>query len=133
MRFKTLTEAPKWANYLDCLEFDEDGKFLTRLYDKRDDFGFPIVNFPYLSSNILESPTYGVIVSQLIRYARGCSKYNYFLFRGSILVSKLLKQRYSSRKLQIFRTLYGSDIDLVRKRDTSVSHMLKGLFTNCDI
>ena len=41
-------------NYLDLrLEFDEDGKLYTRLCDKRDDFDFAIVNFPYLSSNIL--------------------------------------------------------------------------------
>ena len=33
---------------------------------------FSIVNLPYLSSNIPESPAYGV-VSQLIRNARGCS------------------------------------------------------------
>ena len=39
-----------------------------RPYDKRDDFDFPIVNFPYLSSNIPESPAYGVFVSQLISY-----------------------------------------------------------------
>ena len=64
----------------------------TRLYDKRDDFDFPIVNFPYLSSNIPESPAYSVFVSQLVRYARVCSKYEDFLFRGSILVSKLLKR-----------------------------------------
>ena len=37
---------------------------------------FPIVNFPYLSSNIPESPAYGVFVSQLIRYARVCSKFS---------------------------------------------------------
>ena len=45
----------------------------TRLYmyDKRDDFDFPTANFPYLSSNIPESPPYGVFVSQLIRYDRG--------------------------------------------------------------
>ena len=70
------------------------------VYDKRDDFDFPIVNFPYLSSNIPESPAYGVFVSQLIRYARVCSKYEDILFRGYILVSKLLKQGYSARKLQ---------------------------------
>ena len=88
-----------WANYLDLrLEFDDDGKLLTQLYDKRDDFDFPIVNFLCLSSNIPESPAYGVFVSQLIRYARVCLKD--FLFRGSILVSKLLKQGYSSHKLQ---------------------------------
>ena len=33
------TDALKGANYLDLpMEFDEDGKLFTRLYDKRDDF-----------------------------------------------------------------------------------------------
>ena len=50
-------------------------------YDKRNDFYFPVVNSPYLSSNIPESPAYGVFASQLIRYSRVCSKYEDFLFR----------------------------------------------------
>ena len=33
----------------------------------------------------------------------------------------------------IFRKVYGRHTDRVNKFDTSVSHMLKGLFTNCDI
>ena len=41
----------------------------------RDDFSFPIVNFPFLCGNIPASPAYGVFVSQLIRYARACSLY----------------------------------------------------------
>ena len=50
LEIKDTTDAPKWANCLDHrLEFDEDGGLYTRLYDKRDDFDFPIVNFPYLS------------------------------------------------------------------------------------
>ena len=73
LEIKNTTDAPKWVNYLDIrLEFDEDGKFYTRLYDKRDDFDFHVVNFPYLSSNIPESHAYGVFVSQLIRYTRVC-------------------------------------------------------------
>ena len=56
------------------------------------------------------------------------------MFRGSILVSKLLKQGYSSRKLQAtFRKFYGRHTDLVHQFDTSVSHMLNGLFTNSNI
>ena len=47
-------------------------------YDKRDDFDFPIVNFPYFCSDIPESPAYGVFVSQLIRYGWICSKYEDF-------------------------------------------------------
>ena len=69
------------------------------LYDKRDNFDFPIVNCSYWSRNIPESPAYGVFASQLIRYARVCSKYEDFLFRGSTLVSKLLRQGYSNFRL----------------------------------
>ena len=56
-------------------------------------------------------------------------KYEDFLYRGPILISKLLKQGYSSQKLlSIFRKFYGRHTNLVHKFDTSVSHMLNGLF-----
>ena len=97
------------------------------IYDKRDDFDVPIVNFPYLSRNIPKSTVYGVFVSQLIRCSQVCS------FRGSIKFLKLLKQGYSSQKLPTtFRKLYGCDTDLVQKCNTSVLYMLNVLFTNCD-
>ena len=48
---------------------DSGGKLSTSLYDKRDDFYFHIVNFPFLSSNIPSGPSYGAYISQLIRYA----------------------------------------------------------------
>ena len=58
------------ADYLDLtFIIDTGGKLSIRLYDKRDDFDFHIVNFPYLSSNIPSGPSYGVYISQLIRYA----------------------------------------------------------------
>ena len=57
------------ADYLDLtFIIDSGGKLSTRLYDKRDDFDFHIVNFPFLSSNIPSGPSYGVYISQLIRY-----------------------------------------------------------------
>ena len=46
-----------------------------------DDFDFHIVNFPFLSSNIPSGPSYGVYISQLIRYARCCSHYDDFRYR----------------------------------------------------
>ena len=73
------------ADYLDLtFIIDSGGKFSIRLYDKRDDFDFHIVNFPFLSSNIPSGPSYGVYISQLIRYAhtmmvltlRWCSHYD---------------------------------------------------------
>jgi hypothetical protein len=39
----------------------------TNRYDKRNDFTFPIVNFPFISNNIPAGPAYAVYISQLVR------------------------------------------------------------------
>ena len=71
LEIKDTTESDSCASYLDILlNIDSDGRLTTTLYDKRDDFNFAIVNFPFLCSNVPLSPAYGVYVSQLIRYAR---------------------------------------------------------------
>ena len=84
--------------YLDCYLYIDSGKLTTRLYDKRDDFNFPIVNHPFLSSNIPSAPAYGVYVSQLIRYARACSNYQDFMELGKVLTTKLLGQGYQKNQ-----------------------------------
>ena len=67
------------ANYLDLtVIIGNNNRLYTKLYDKRDDFDFHIVNFSFLLSNIPCSPSYGVYISQLIRYARCCSYYDGF-------------------------------------------------------
>ena len=38
----------------------------TKIYDKRDDFDFDIVNFPFLDSDVPRSTSYGVYILQLI-------------------------------------------------------------------
>ena len=42
----------------------------AKIYDKRDDFHFDIVNFPFLDGDVPRSTSYGVYTSQLIRFAR---------------------------------------------------------------
>ena len=37
----------------------------TKIYDKRDDFYFDIVNFPSLNGDVPRSTSYGVYISQL--------------------------------------------------------------------
>ena len=44
--------------------------FSSRLYDKRDDFDFDIVNFPFLDEDIPRAPSYGVYITQLILFAK---------------------------------------------------------------
>ena len=52
------------ANYLDLtFIIESSNRLYTKLYDKRDDFDFHIVNFPFLSSNIPSSPSYGIYIS----------------------------------------------------------------------
>ena len=47
-----------------------DGFVQTKIYDKRDDFDFDIVNFPFLDGDVPRSTSFGVYNSQLIRFAR---------------------------------------------------------------
>ena len=49
LEIKDTTESDKSASYLDILlNIDSNGRMTTSLYDKRDDFGFAIVNFPFM-------------------------------------------------------------------------------------
>ena len=101
-------------------------KLATRLYDKRDDFNFPIVNFPFLSSNILSAPAYGIYVSQLIRYARACS--------NSWSVGKCSLQRCWARGIKktklvaTFKKFYGKQHDLVNPYSVAVSRIVSDVF-----
>ena len=98
LEIKETTETAASSSYLNYLYID-NGELTIRLYDKRDDFNFPIVNVPFLSINIPSAPAYGVYVSQLIRYARACSNYQDFMERGKVLTTKLLSQGYKKTKL----------------------------------
>ena len=88
---------------LSDLEFDDSGQISTKIYDKRDDFNFKIINFPNMCSNIPASPAYGVYISQLIRYARASSNYSDFLKRHLHLRNRLLDQGYE--KIRLIRSL----------------------------
>ena len=82
------------VNYLDLNLRVRERKIEHKLYDKRDAFGFTIVNFPDLSGNIPQNQSYGVVVSQLIRYARCCQFVEDFVDRTRQLVARLLKQNF---------------------------------------
>ena len=62
----------------------------TKIYDKRDDFNFDIVNFPFLDGDVPQRPSYCVYISQLIRFARASSHVTDFNNRNKFLTAKLL-------------------------------------------
>ena len=118
------------ANYLDLtFIIESNNQLYTKLYDKRDDFDFHIVNFPFLSSNIPSSPSYGVYISQLIRYARCCSYYDDFGYRHKLFVDRLLSQGYEVKHLRnSFKKFYGRYPDLIGKYQRSMKDMVADSF-----
>ena len=72
----------------------------TKIYDKRDDFDFEIVNFPFLDGDVPRSTSYGVYISQLIRFVRASSYITDFNTRNKLLTQKSLKQAYRYHKLR---------------------------------
>ena len=76
-----------------------NGTVSTKIYDKRDDFDFDIVNFPFLDGDDHPPPpplqrrtSYGV--SYLIRFARASSNLRDFNCRNKSITAKLLRQGY---------------------------------------
>ena len=86
--------------FLDLQLTIKDNVISTSIFDKRDAFAFPIVNFPTLSGNIPQKSSYGVFVGELVRYARACTLIDDFEKRTFSLVSKLLKQAFSAKLLR---------------------------------
>ena len=85
----------------------------TSGYDKRDDFGFPIVNFPWLSGDVPRLPSYGVYISHLLGVALA---FRISFSKNLQVTSKLLTQGYRYHKLRkTFGKFFKSYSDLLSK------------------
>ena len=96
------------------------------IYDKRDIFNFPVVNFPILSGNIRFNSSYGVFIGELVRYARACTYFTHFRDRTLLLVTKILKQFYTKKRLtRTFFKFCNSHIFLIQKYGSQVLDLYK--------
>ena len=115
------TEAP-------CLDLHlsiSNGFVSSKIYDKRDDFDFDIVNFPFLDGDVPRSTSYGVYISQLIRFARVSSHVVDFNARNKSLTAKLLQQGYRYHKLRkTFSKFYRRHYELVSKFNVGLKTLL---------
>ena len=88
----------------------------TKIYDKRDDFDFEIVHFPFQMVMFLAFASYGVYISQLIRLARASCYVTDFNTRNKLFTQKLLQQGYRYHKLRkTFSKFYRRYYDLISK------------------
>ena len=95
----------------------------TKIYDKRDDYD--IVNFPFLDGDVPRSASYGVYISQLIRFARVSSHADDFNTRNNVLTAKLLLQGYRYHKLsKAFSKFYRRHFDIVSKYNVVLKTLL---------
>ena len=107
------TEAP----FLDLHLSISNGFVSSKIYDKRDDFDFDIINIPFLDGDVPRRPSYGVYISQLIRFARVCSHVDDFNTRNKCLTAKLLKNflnRYHKLR-KAFSKFYRRHYELISK------------------
>ena len=94
----------------------------------RDEFTFPVINFPFISNNIPALPAYGVYISQLKRYSSACAQYSDFLDRAQLLKQQLLNQGYVAPKLKSpLRKLYCRHRNLVDCNEISISQVTMDL------
>ena len=103
-----------------------DGFVSSKIYDKRDDFDFNSVNFPFLDSHVPRTNSYGIYVSQLLRFARASSHLVDFNARNISSTAKLLQQGYRYHKLRkAFSKFYRRHFELVSKYNTGLRSLLQ--------
>ena len=90
---------PMKCSYLDLLISVQHNKFIYELFDKRNDFDFQVITFPFICGNIPSSPSYGVYISQLLRYCNVNSKFECFQNDVIELTNKLCKQGFNRDEL----------------------------------
>ena len=94
--------------------------------DKRDDFDFEIVNFPFLDGDVPRVASYGVYISQLILFARVSSHVTDFNTRNKLLTAELLNEGYPYHKLRkAFSKFYRRHSDLVSKFNVGLKSLLQ--------
>ena len=103
-----------------------NGTVSTKIYDKRDDLDFDIVNFPFFDGDVPRRTSYGVYISQLIRFVRASSNLSDFNCRNKALTVKLLRQGYRYFKLrEAFSKFYRRLSALVEKYSVSLKTLLQ--------
>ena len=65
----------------------------TKVYDKRDDFDFDKLNFPFLDGDVPRLTFCGVYISELIRFARISSHVDDFNTHNKCFDSQISQKR----------------------------------------
>ena len=119
------------ATFLDLDITIQNGLFVYKLFDKRDNFPFSIVRMPDLSGNIPDHVFYGSVMSEFLRIARATLFYHDFLPKARDLFRRMVNQNGDKYKLllqlkkaiinhnQTFSSFQQSTLDILNDIDNS--------------
>ena len=100
----------KEVQYLDIKVNINTNELKTTVYNKVDDFTFPVVTFTYPSSNIPIHVGYNVFYSQVLRYSRICSTKESFISKTKHTFQILKTRGYEERILvKYFKKVFDRD------------------------
>ena len=108
MTLNKENEIDTCANVLDLEISIEDGKYVSKVYDKRDNFSFKIVQYQPIKSNQSSDILYGTFYSQIIRYSRICNILTNFSERVTRITDDFIDLGYDVSRL---RKMFVSIVD----------------------
>ena len=89
-------------HYLDMTIFHKYGLWQSKLYDKRVDLqqkGLKVNCFPDQQTRLTDKCKYGIITSQLHRYAVACTRSKDFIGAATQLYGAFIKKKYNRRTI----------------------------------
>ena len=117
------TEGP----FLDLHLSVANGFVSSEIYDKRDDFDFDIVGFPFLDGDVPRRASYGVYISQLLVFAGVCSHVTDLDARNKCLTAELLQRGCRCCGLRgAFSKFYRGHYELVSRYSVGLGALLGG-------
>ena len=84
--YPTELQLSTYAPFLDLYLSITNNIVSSKINDKRDDFNFEKAIFPFHDGDVPRSPSYGVYISQLIRFAKVCSNVDDYSNRNNFLL-----------------------------------------------
>ena len=87
------------TNFSDLKISKVDRRFISKLHDKRRDFGFKVITFPTLQSNIPNKTSYGTLIGELYRICKCSTRKIDFVNDVKLLINKLINQKFDKSLL----------------------------------
>ena len=116
------------ASFLDLYIYIENGEFHTRLFHKRDNFGFNIVRIPFYCSNVPNKMFYGSIGVEFLRISRATSKIVDLTRNCKQLLSRMLEQNGQMRRIKFsLRKMIQRHQEVFIKYNKSIEELMQAI------